>query len=55
MRFLGFEFDALALQQYRKLFADNGWSMTDLDRWHAVETEYPDTFSSMYQLWAQKS
>jgi len=55
LRFLGFEFDPPALQQYRQLFADNGWSMTDLDRWHALETEYPDTFSSMYQLWAQKS
>jgi hypothetical protein len=29
--------------------------MTDLDRWHVLETEYPDTFSGMYQLWVQKS
>ena len=38
-----------ALQQFRALFAANGWSMTDLDQWHAVETQYPDTFSGMYQ------
>jgi len=54
LRFIGFEFDAPALQQYRKLFAEAGWSMSDLDRWHAVETKYPDTFSGMYQLWLQK-
>jgi 2-polyprenyl-3-methyl-5-hydroxy-6-metoxy-1,4-benzoquinol methylase len=54
LRFLGFEFDAAASQKYRALFANAGWSMTDLDRWHALETSYPDTFSSMYQLWAQK-
>jgi hypothetical protein len=28
--------------------------MTDLDRWHTLETEHPDTFSSMYQFWVQK-
>ena len=24
--------------------------MSDLDRWHDIETKYPDTFSGMYQL-----
>ena len=23
-------------------------------RWHAVETEHPDTFAAMYQFWLQK-
>ena len=55
LRFLGFEFDAAGLQRYRALFAGSGWSMSDLDRWHALETNYPDTFSSMYQFWVQKS
>jgi len=55
LRFLGFEFDADNLQRYRTAFAHEGWSMTDLDRWHVLETEYPDTFSGMYQLWVQKS
>ena len=54
LKFIGFEFDQAVLQQYRALFAQNGWSMSDLDRWHAVETKYPDTFSGMNQLWLQK-
>jgi hypothetical protein len=29
--------------------------LTDLDRWHAIETRYPDTFSGMYQFWVQKN
>ena len=28
--------------------------MSDLDRWHDLETKYPDTFSGMYQFWVQK-
>ena len=48
-------FDRNGLKKYRTLFADNRWSMTDLDRWHEVETKLPDTFSGMYQLWVQKS
>jgi hypothetical protein len=27
----------------------------DLDRWHAFETERPDTFAGMYQFWLQKN
>jgi 2-polyprenyl-3-methyl-5-hydroxy-6-metoxy-1,4-benzoquinol methylase/tetratricopeptide (TPR) repeat protein len=55
LRFIGFEFMPPALQQLRDLFAANGWSMTDLDKWHAVETQYPDTFAGMYHLWVQKN
>ena len=40
---------------FRAMFSANGWSMSDLDKWHAVETEYPDTFSGMYQFWVQKA
>jgi hypothetical protein len=29
--------------------------MRDLDRWHAFETEKPDTFVGMYQFWVQKN
>jgi hypothetical protein len=28
--------------------------MTDLDRWHAFETENPMAFVNMYQFWVQK-
>src|SRR5450759_11060 len=55
LTFIGFEFDQATLQKYRALFADAGWSMSDLDHWHAVETKYPGTFSAMYQLWLQKN
>ena len=55
LKFIGFDFKDDAAKKFRALFAANGWSMSDLDKWHAVETQYPDTFSSMYQLWVQKS
>jgi 2-polyprenyl-3-methyl-5-hydroxy-6-metoxy-1,4-benzoquinol methylase len=55
LRFLGFEFASGAMARYRGLFARQGWSMTDLDRWHEVEIKYPDTFSGMYQFWVQKA
>ena len=55
LTFIGFEFERATLQKTRELFAGAGWSLNDLDRWHAVETQYPDTFSSMYQFWLQKS
>jgi SAM-dependent methyltransferase len=53
--FVGFEFGQQAAQHYRSQFAASGWSLTDLDRWHEVETKYPDTFSGMYQFWVQKA
>jgi len=55
LKFIGFEFDRPVWQDYRDLFAQAGWSMSDLDRWHAVETKYPDTFVGMYQFWLQKN
>jgi SAM-dependent methyltransferase len=55
LKFIGFDLDDTAAQNLSGLFAANGWSMTDLDKWHAVETQYPNTFSTMYQFWVQKS
>jgi 2-polyprenyl-3-methyl-5-hydroxy-6-metoxy-1,4-benzoquinol methylase len=55
LKFIGFDLDEAAAQDFRTLFSANGWSMSDLDKWHAVEMQYPDTFSSMYQLWVQKN
>ena len=55
LKFIGFDLDDTAAQNFRALFSANGWSMTDLDKWHAVETQHPNTFSGMYQLWVQKS
>jgi SAM-dependent methyltransferase len=54
LKFIGFEFSRPLWQDYRDLFARNGWSLSDLDRWHAVETAHPDTFAAMYQFWLQK-
>ena len=55
LKFIGFDLDEAAEQDFCALFSANGWSMSDLDKWHAVEMQYPDTFSSMYQLWMQKN
>ena len=29
--------------------------MTDLDRWHDLESDNPLTFVGMYQFWAQRT
>ena len=54
VEFLGFEFDLPLLQRHHAHFTAMGWSLTDLDRWHAYETENSSTFSGMYQFWIQK-
>jgi SAM-dependent methyltransferase len=54
LTFIGFNFSPQDLQRYRGLFGQAGWSLQDLDRWHAIETENPDTFAGMYQFWVQK-
>ncbi|MFN3659067.1 MAG: methyltransferase domain-containing protein [Pseudolabrys sp.] len=52
--FLGFEFEPVARERHRAFFADAGWSLGDLDRWHEFEERFPDTFAAMYQFWVQK-
>ena len=41
LKFIGFDLDDAAAQNFRALFSANGWSMTDLDKWHAVEAPIP--------------
>jgi SAM-dependent methyltransferase len=53
LRFIGFEFAPQVMQHYRNVFGGDRF-MRDLDRWHAFETEKPDTFAGMYQFWLQK-
>jgi hypothetical protein len=53
LRFIGFEFAPQVMQHYRNVFGGDRF-MRDLDRWHAFETENPDTFAGMYQFWVQK-
>jgi 2-polyprenyl-3-methyl-5-hydroxy-6-metoxy-1,4-benzoquinol methylase len=54
LKFVGFEFDAGAQRRYRALFEQNGWSTGNLDRWHEIEAQHPDTFAGMYHFWVQK-
>lgn len=55
LKFIGFDFQDAEAQQFRAMFADAGWSMSDLSKWGAVEAKYPNTFGNMYQFWVQKS
>ncbi|HEY5378990.1 MAG TPA: methyltransferase domain-containing protein [Pseudolabrys sp.] len=55
LKFIGFDLHEPAAQEIRAFFASNGWSMSDLGKWEALETKYPNTFAGMYQLWVQKS
>jgi SAM-dependent methyltransferase len=53
LQFIGFEFAPQILERYRSAFGGDRF-MRDLDRWHAFETEKPDTFGGMYQFLVQK-
>jgi SAM-dependent methyltransferase len=54
LKFIGFEFAPQAMQRYRDIFGGERF-VRDLDRWHAFETERPDTFAGMYQFWILKN
>jgi SAM-dependent methyltransferase len=53
LQFLGFMLDSRLKRVYAQRFPDDP-AMTDLDNWHAFETEHPKTFVNLYQLWVQK-
>jgi Tfp pilus assembly protein PilF/2-polyprenyl-3-methyl-5-hydroxy-6-metoxy-1,4-benzoquinol methylase len=53
LHFIGFDLDARIVARFRARFPDDE-AMTDLERWHAFETEHPTTFAAMYQFWIQK-
>ncbi|HEY1475979.1 MAG TPA: methyltransferase domain-containing protein [Pseudolabrys sp.] len=55
LKFIGFDFQDAAAREFRAMFTDAGWSMSDLGKWDLVETKYPNTFGNMYQFWVQKS
>ncbi len=52
LEFLGFELDPNSARCYRTRFPDDR-AMTDLECWHAFETENPDTFYYTYQFWVR--
>ena len=54
LTFIGFEFAPQVMQRHREVFGGDRF-VRDLDRWHAFETERPDTFAGMYQFWIQKN
>lgn len=54
LTFLGFELDPRIARQYRRRFPDDA-AMTDLDCWHAFETENPDAFFYTYQFWVRSA
>ncbi len=53
LQFSGFYLDAPTLHTFAQRFPAPS-AMTDLDRWHAFETEVPDTFAGMYQFSVRK-
>jgi hypothetical protein len=54
LTFLGFETDPWTRRRYAAMFPEDR-SMTDRDRWHALEQKHPLTFARMYQFWTQKA
>jgi SAM-dependent methyltransferase len=54
LMFIGFEFAPRMMQYYRDLLGGDRF-LRDLDRWHGLETERPNTFAGMYQFWLQKN
>ncbi len=54
LKFIGFDFKDDVAKAYRAMFAEAGWSMSDLAKWDIVEHKNPDTFASMYIFWVQK-
>jgi SAM-dependent methyltransferase/tetratricopeptide (TPR) repeat protein len=53
LQFAGFVLPTPVLQRFALRFPEPA-AMTDLDRWHAFETEAPDTFGGMYVFWVRK-
>jgi tetratricopeptide (TPR) repeat protein/2-polyprenyl-3-methyl-5-hydroxy-6-metoxy-1,4-benzoquinol methylase len=53
VQFTGFVLDPSTQQRFAARFPEAS-ALTDLDRWHAFETEAPATFSAMYQFFVRK-
>jgi SAM-dependent methyltransferase/tetratricopeptide (TPR) repeat protein len=53
LEFRGFFVDALTHHRFATRFPQADAAL-DLDRWHALETEAPDTFAGMYQFSVRK-
>jgi tetratricopeptide (TPR) repeat protein/SAM-dependent methyltransferase len=53
MRFNGFIPFGTILRSFTARYPERS-ALTDLDCWHAFETEHPAAFAGMYQFWVQK-
>ncbi len=54
LAFAGFFLDAITHHRFASRFPQPGAAL-DLDRWHAFETEAPNTFAGMYQFSVRKA
>jgi 2-polyprenyl-3-methyl-5-hydroxy-6-metoxy-1,4-benzoquinol methylase len=55
LRFTGFELadSGMTAARYKARFPSDP-NLLDLDNWHHLEQEHPDTFARMYQFWVRK-
>ena len=53
LRFLGFQTDSDTQARFAAMFPAAA-AATDLECWDAFESEFPDTFAGMYQLWCDR-
>jgi SAM-dependent methyltransferase len=53
LSFLGFYLDPLTIERFQKQFPGSA-ALADLDKWHAFETENPQTFWHMYVFKTRK-
>ena len=53
LEFVGFALDTSTRQRFAARFPEPA-ALTDLDRWHAFESEIPQTFAGMYQFGIRK-
>ena len=53
LSFLGFDLEPWLIEKFRKQFPDAAM-LTELDKWHAFETENPQTFRFMYIFTVRK-
>jgi 2-polyprenyl-3-methyl-5-hydroxy-6-metoxy-1,4-benzoquinol methylase len=54
LKFIGIDLKDDVAKAFRAMFAEAGWSMSDLTKWEIVERKNPNTFASMYIFWVQK-
>lgn len=55
LQFLGFEFpdSGITASRYRARFPGDA-ALTNLENWHRLEQEHPESFARMYQFWVRK-